>query len=160
MSENFDFPSEFKLVDIVLNNEIKQLEKIKIMTELQKEFNDLDLMDEDNMILDDTIDDNLDVVDIEEEIDFPQYKDINKKKRKKGKSARKVNINLIRDLNKNNNFYEIETILEHKLDTNNEYMFFVKWKDYDSKDNLWVNETDFNSKDLIKEYFLSKNIKY
>ncbi|GAA5814173.1 hypothetical protein MFLAVUS_007666 [Mucor flavus] len=53
-----------------------------------------------------------------------------------------------------------ETILEHKLNNNSEYLFFVKWEGYDSKDNTWVNEKDLNSKDLIKQYFINKNIKY
>jgi hypothetical protein len=79
---------------------------------------------------------------------------MNKKKRRKGKSARKINVNLIRDLNKNNQFYEIENIIQHKLMDNNEYTFLVKWKGYESKDNSWVNEKDFNTKDIIKKYFL------
>ncbi|KAI8970795.1 hypothetical protein BDB01DRAFT_731401 [Pilobolus umbonatus] len=159
MSDNFDFPTEHMLVDIVLNNEIKQLEKIKIMTELQKDFNELDIIEEDNMVVDENAENNINIEDVED-VDFPQYKDINKKKRKKGKSARKVNINLIRDLNKNNQFYEIETIIDHKLDKNSEYIFYVKWEGYDTKDNTWVNEKDFSSKDIIKKYFLNKNIKY
>ena len=35
---------------------------------------------------------------------------LNKKKRRKDKSGRKININLIRELNKNKYFYEIENI--------------------------------------------------
>jgi hypothetical protein len=57
---------------------------------------------------------------------------LNKKERRKGKSDRKININLIRELNKNNYFYEIENIIKHKLNENSDYTFLVKWKDYDS----------------------------
>ena len=85
---------------------------------------------------------------------------LNKKKRRKGKSDRKININLIRELNKNNYFYEIENIIKHKLNENSDYTFLVKWKDYDSNNNSWVNEKDFNTKDLIKDYFCKQNIKY
>ena len=65
--------------------------------------------------------------DNEEEVDFPQYTNLNKKKRRKGKSNRKINANLIRELNKNNYFYEIENILKHKLlNKNSDYAFLVK----------------------------------
>jgi hypothetical protein len=160
ISEHFEFPKENKLIDIVLSNEIKQLYKIKIMTEMQKKFEDIDIDINEDMIIDDENEENNEKVAIEEDVDFPEYKNMNKKKRRKGKSARKININLIRDLNKNSQFYEIENIIQHKLIENNEYTFLVKWKGYDSKDNSWVNEKDLNAKELIKKYFLKLNIKY
>jgi hypothetical protein len=161
---NFEFPTEEKLIDVVLNNEIKQMEKIKIMTKLQNNLSDLTL-DDDNMVIDNVDDNNQEEIDdnlakSDDNIDFPEYKNINKKKRKKGKSARKININLIREINKNNNFYEIETILDHKLNKDGDYEFFVKWKDYDNTDNSWVNEKDFKEKQLLRNYFKEKNIKY
>lgn len=158
ISEHFEFPKENKLIDIVLNNEIKQLDKIKIMTEMQKNFEDIDINED--MIIDDENDENNTNENIEEDVNFPEYKNMNKIKRRKGKSARKININLIRDLNKNSQFYEIENIIQHKLIENNEYTFLVKWKGYDSKDNSWVNGKDLNAKELIKKYFLKLNIKY
>jgi len=165
IENNFEFPTDNKLIDIVLNNEIKQMEKIKYMSEIQIKFDDLDI-NSNEMIIDNEnldyseniVDDNINNNEIEE-IDFPEYKNINKKKRKKGKSARKVNINLIRDVNKNNNFYEIENILEHKLN-DNAYIFLVKWKDYDESQNSWVSENDFNEKDLIKNYLKKNNIRF
>ena len=162
VTQNFEFPTENKMVDIVLNNEIKQLEKIKLMTEMQKMVEDLDINAADNMIIDNEteVDENNTNKDDEEEIDFPQYMNLNKKKRRKGKSDRKININLIRELNKNNYFYEIEDIIKHKVNENSDYTFLVKWKDYDSNNNSWVNEKDFNTKDLIKDYFCKQNIKY
>ncbi|KAG2189954.1 hypothetical protein INT46_007569 [Mucor plumbeus] len=119
------------MVDIVLNNEIKQLEKIKLMTEMQKMVEDLDINAADNMIIDNKteVDENNTNKDDKEEIDFPQYMNLNKKKRRK------------------------ENIIKHKLNENSDYTFLVKWKDYDSNNNSWVNEKDFNTKDLIKDYF-------
>lgn len=162
VTQNFEFPTEYKMVDIVLNNEIQQLEKIKLMTEMQKMVEDLDINAADNMIIDNEteVDENNTNKDDEEEIDFPQYMNLNKKKGRKGKSDRKININLIRELNKNNYFYEIEDIIKHKVNENSDYTFLVKWKDYDSNNNSWVNEKDFNTKDLIKDYFCKQNIKY
>ncbi|KAG2223231.1 hypothetical protein INT45_006112 [Circinella minor] len=119
IENNFEFPSDNKLIDIIRNE------------------NDI------------YINNNNNTNEIEE-VDFPEYRNINKKKRKKGKSARKININLIRDLNKNNNFYEIENIVQHKLNEDNDYVFSVKWKNYDESQNSWVNEKDFNEKDIIK----------
>lgn len=155
---NFEFPSDEKLIDIVLNNQIKQMEKIKIMTELQNDFSDLNT--DDNMIIDDEETNENISINNNEDIDFPEYNNINKKKRKKGKSKRKINLNLIRDINKNNIFYEIENIIEHNLNKDGNYEFLVKWKDYDISENSWVNENDFNEKNIIKDYFNKQKIKY
>ncbi|KAI9247657.1 hypothetical protein BDA99DRAFT_548971 [Phascolomyces articulosus] len=149
VENNFEFPTDNKLIDIVLNNEIKQMEKIKYISEIQKSFDDLHINDNEMMIDNDVLNNSENAADNNsetEEVDFPEYKNINKKKRKKGKSARKININLIRDINKNNNFYEIENILEHKLN-DNDYIFLV-------------NEKDFNEKDLIKKYLMKNNIRF
>ena len=72
VTQNFEFPTtENKIVDvIVLNNEIKQLEKIKLMAEMRKMVEDLDINSNDNMIIDN------------EEVDFPQCMNLNKKKEK------------------------------------------------------------------------------
>ena len=157
MSRDFDFPTKYKLVDIVLNNEINQMDKIKRMTEIQNDFSDLN-MNGDDMVVDDV--EQEEITNSDEAVDFPQYNNINKKKRKKGKSERKVNINLIREITKDNQFYEIENIIKHKISESNDYIFLVKWKGYGSKDNSWVNEKDFSSKDSIKDYFIKQNIKY
>ncbi|KAG2189860.1 hypothetical protein INT46_005603 [Mucor plumbeus] len=105
------------MVDIVLNNEIKQLEKIKLMAEMQKMVEDLDINAADNMIIDNEteVDKNNTNKDDEEEIDFPQYMNLNKKKRRK------------------------ENIIKHKLNENSDYTFLVKWKDYNSNNNSWDN---------------------
>ena len=58
------------------------------------------------------------------------------------------------------NIYEIEEIINNKIGDNKSYAFFVKWKNYDNKNNTWVNENDFNKKDIIHDYFLKKNIIY
>jgi hypothetical protein len=157
MDDNFEFPTEHKLIDIVLNNEIKQMDKIKIMTELQNDFSDLNI---NNDMVVDSIEEDENIIENNEEVDFPQYNNINKKKRKKGKSERKVNINLIREIAKDNQFYEVESIIKHKLDNTRNYIFLVKWKGYDSSENSWVNEKDFSKKDIIKDYFIKQNIKY
>jgi hypothetical protein len=49
---NFQFPTENKIVDIVLNNETKQLEEIKLMAEMKKMVENLDINAIDNKIID------------------------------------------------------------------------------------------------------------
>ncbi|KAI9244210.1 hypothetical protein BDA99DRAFT_549366 [Phascolomyces articulosus] len=145
--KHFEFPTNNKLIDIILNNQIKQMEKIKIMTELQSDFSDLNI--EDDIIIDKEEDNENISTNNNEDIDFPEYNNVNKKKRKKGKN-----------INKNNNFYKIENIIEHDLNKNGDYKFLVKWKVYDILDNSWVNKDDFNEKTIIKEYFNKQKIKY
>ena len=98
---------------------------------MQKMVEDLDINATDNIIIDNEaeVDENNTNKDKEEDVDCPQYMNVNKKKRRKGKSGRKIIINLIRELNKNNYFYEIEDIIKHKLNENNDYTFLVKRKD-------------------------------
>lgn len=89
VTNNFEFPTENKLIDIVLNNEIKQLEKIKIMTELQKDFSDIDINNDDKMVLDEDINIEDRIENIENDVDFPEYQNINKKKEEKEKVLEK-----------------------------------------------------------------------
>ena len=87
----------------------------------------------------------------ESDVDFPEYKNINKKKRKRGKNKVINDLSNMRDIELDESTYEIEIILKHRI-INHKYEFLVKWKDYDSKHNSWVKETDFNEKDIIKDY--------
>jgi hypothetical protein len=84
ITQNFEFSAENKMVeDVVLNNEIKQLHKIKLTTEMPKMIEDLDISATDNMTIDnDTeVDENNTNKDDEEEVDFPEYMNLNMKKR-------------------------------------------------------------------------------
>ncbi len=86
MQSGFNFPSEYKLFDIVYNDSIKQSKKINNLSEIQNKFLNMDINESDNnvnnMLLDTSdIKDNKS----ESDIDFPQYKNINKKKKKKRK---------------------------------------------------------------------------
>ena len=72
------------MVDTVLNNEIKQLEKIKLITEMQKMVEDLDINATDNIIIDNETEvDKNNINKDDEEVDFPQYINFNIKKEKK-----------------------------------------------------------------------------
>ena len=60
------------------------MEKIKIMTQLQSDFEDLSLYN--SMIIDDEEDNEN--INNTEDVDFPEYNKMNKEKRKKGKGKR------------------------------------------------------------------------
>ncbi|KAI9243211.1 hypothetical protein BDA99DRAFT_449277 [Phascolomyces articulosus] len=66
----------------------------------------------------------------------------------------------MREVDKDNKFYKIEDIIQHKITDGHKYTFLVKWKGYENKDNSWVKEDDFNEKDIIKDYFCKKHIIY
>lgn len=160
INENFEFPSEYKLIDIVLNDQIKQMEKIKIMTEVQKNIMEMNInSNQENMEIDisDNEDDNNNN---ESEVDFPEYKTISRKRKKVRKIKKNViDIDKIRNIEKDDNIYEVEDIVKHKVE-NNKYVFLVKWVGYSSKDNTWVSEDDFNEKEIIKDYFCRNHIIY
>jgi hypothetical protein len=135
---------------------MEQIEKLKDLDKIQKEFLNLDISyDNNNMLIDEdendkTINNN---IGIESDIDFPEYINQTKKRKKKSKSKKNnLNIYNIRNVNKDENIYEVEKILNHKIE-NKKYIFYVKWKNYGDIDNSWVKEQDFNQKDIIMEYF-------
>jgi hypothetical protein len=92
------------------------------------------------------------------DIDFPQYYNVSRKRKKKSKNKKnELNIYEIRNVEKDENIFEVEKIKEHQI-KDKRYIFYIKWKNYDESENSWVKEKDFNQKDLILEYFNEKNI--
>lgn len=155
MNNGFEFPSEDKIIDIVLNDQIKQMEKIKIMSDLQ---NDLEFLNIGNINMEIDKSDSDKNNNDESDIDFPEYKNITKKRKRNKKKKQNVDINNVRDIEKDDN-YEVEDIIKHRIE-NNKYVFLVKWIGFSSKDNSWVREEDFNSKEIIKDYFNKNHIIY
>lgn len=163
INDNFDFPSDMRLIDIVYTNQMEQMEKLKEINKLQNDFINLDIdVENNNMIIDDEENEvnNENNNDNESEIDFPEYKNFSKKRKKKSKNKKsRLNIYDIRNVNEDENIYEIEKILDHKIENKN-YLFYVKWVGYTEKDNSWIKENDFNQKEIIFEYFEKKQIIY
>ena len=153
---NFEFPCEQRLIDIVYINEMEQLEKINEITKLQKEIMNLTL--DNNMILDIEENENENEINDESEDDFPELKGKIKKRKYRSKSINKIkDINKVRDKNKVDNIYEIENIIEHKI-IDKSYKFLVKWKGFNSNDNSWISLSSFNEKELLVDYLSDKNI--
>ncbi|KAG2213303.1 hypothetical protein INT45_013461 [Circinella minor] len=106
-------------------------ENIKELTQLQQQLLSLDTNESENM----DVDDNIDYI----------SSDDNELKHKKIKPKSKKS-------------YEVELILDHRY--NSKYKchdYLVKWKGYGHKDNSWIIETNFNSKDIIDDYMKSIN---
>ncbi|EIE80622.1 hypothetical protein RO3G_05327 [Rhizopus delemar RA 99-880] len=114
-SENFEFPVEKRLLDIVVN-----------------EYSD--------------IEDNIENNNSSSCDDLPKTNEKSKKRKVKNKGKQKAYKS-----------YEIEAIVNHKLE-NNIYQFLVKWKDYPESDNSWLAIDSFNEKSMLKEYIDNNNI--
>lgn len=161
INKDFEFPVEHKLIDIVYTNEMEQLQKLKKLNELQNTLLELNIDDNSTMDIDNTDDEIVkNTNDNNSDIDFPQYNNPIKKRKKKFRKTKEIDIYNIRNINKDDEVYEVEDIVDHKINDNNTYSFMVKWKNYESSENSWVNEDDFNHKDLIKKYFSNKKIIY
>lgn len=50
--------------------------------------------------------------------------------------------------------YEIQYIIKHKK-VFDKYEYFVKWKKYSKEHNSWVKETDFDTNEILEEYWKS-----
>ena len=169
-NDNFEFPSEMRLIDIVYTNQMEQVNKLKELNKLQDDFLNLDITDN-NMIINEGTDDNIEnnnndkniIINEninENEVDFPEYRNINKKRKKSNKrNSKKINIYDIRNTNNDENIYEIDKILNHKIENKN-YIFYIKWVGYDDDSNSWVKESDFKQKEIIIDYFSERNIIY
>ncbi|XP_065665846.1 chromobox protein homolog 1 isoform X2 [Hydra vulgaris] len=48
--------------------------------------------------------------------------------------------------------YVVEKILKHKVNKNNEILYFLKWKGYPLEDNTWEPASNLNCPELIAEY--------
>lgn len=158
INENFEFPNELRLIDIVYTNQMEQVKKLKELSKIQKDLLNLSIENnQDSMLIDDE-DENLNENNKNEsDVDFPEYKNPTKKRKKKSKNKDQLDIHNIRNVNKDEGIYEIEYIVTHKI-IDKQYTFLVKWKNYDNKENSWVKENDFIEKDIIRDYFQKNNI--
>jgi hypothetical protein len=163
IEDNFDFPNDNKLIDIVYTNQMEQIKKLKDLDIIQKKLLDMDINEIENttMIIGDDIEienENDKPITKDTDIDFPQYYNVSRKRKKKSKNKKnELNIYEIRNVEKDENIFEVEKIKEHQI-KDKRYIFYIKWKNYDESENSWVKEKDFNQKDLILEYFNEKNI--
>lgn len=165
MNVNFEFPTDAKLIDIVYTNEMEQLEKLRKLNKIQNDLLNLNICDvtniNDNMNIDDTDEDEKnDKNNNDSDVDFPQYNNPIKKRKKRFRKNKGIDIYNIRNINKDDDIFEVEDIIDHKINEHNSYVFWVKWKNYDSSENTWVDEVDFREKDIIKKYFKNKKIIY
>ena len=158
INKNFEFPNEIRLIDIVYTNQMEQIKKLKDLSKIQKELLNLTIeSDQDSMLIDDD-DEILNEDDKDESnIDFPEYKNPTRKRKKRSKNKEQLDIHNIRNVDKDEGIYEIEYIVNHKI-IDKQYKFLVKWKNYDNKENSWVKENDFIEKEIIKDYFQKNNI--
>lgn len=60
---------------------------------------------------------------------------------------------------KDNESYEVESIINHKLENNND-VFLVKWKGYSEKYNNWIKVENFNETDMLEGYIKYNRIPY
>ena len=142
INENFEFPNEKRLIDIVYTNEIEQLDKLKRLNNLQKDLLKLDINDinknnnNTEIIVDENNEENENIdKNLENDIDFSQYKNITKKRKRKSRSTKDISIIYeIRNLNKEDSIFEVERIINHKIGDDKKYIFYVKWKIFDNKD--------------------------
>ena len=52
----------------------------------------------------------------------------------------------------NNLSYEIEKIIQHRK-IGNSFQYLIKWLGYSNADSSWINEEDFDSPDIIRDYW-------
>ncbi|KAI8091680.1 hypothetical protein BDF21DRAFT_332766 [Thamnidium elegans] len=158
INENFEFPNELRLIDIVYTNQMEQVKKLNELSKIQKDLLNLSIENnQDSMIIDDENEILNESDKNESDVDFPEYKNPTKKRKKKSKNKDKLDIHNIRNVNKDEGIYEIEYIVTHKI-IDKQYTFLVKWKNYDNKENSWVKENDFIERDIIRDYFQKNNI--
>lgn len=148
-SKDFDFPVEKKLVDIVVSNDKQNKNKLDKMLGLQNDILNMHISDT-QMLVDDNSEDDIENSDSEKsDDDIPKFNERSRKRRK--------NTIINKGKNKDINSYEIESIVNHKIDKDI-YLFEVKWKGYSIDDNTWLPINNFNEKALLNEYIKNNNL--
>lgn len=128
----FEFPSKINRINLVFSNEQKMKKEYNEMLELQSKVLDLNIEDID---MEDT---NIESTD--------SLKDVSKKRRRNQTRSKS-----------GDNIYEVEKIVDHMVDNNGKYLFYVKWLGYSDEDNTWVKHSEFNTKNIINEYMKDRN---
>lgn len=134
-SDRFEFPTKINKINLVFSNEQKVNKKYNEMRELQSKILSLSIEDIEKY------NENNDTYNKVEIDDIP-------KKRKRNQQNK----------NSNENVYQVEKILDHMVDDNNNFIFYVKWYGYNESENSWVKQNDFNTKDIINQYLKDRNI--
>ncbi|KAI8878746.1 hypothetical protein K501DRAFT_143936, partial [Backusella circina FSU 941] len=52
------------------------------------------------------------------------------------------------------NNYEVQYIIRHRV-INDQFEYEVKWRNYKKQLNSWVKENDFNSEEILRNYWNS-----
>lgn len=58
---------------------------------------------------------------------------------------------LVENFVNSDNMYEVEKIMNHRI-VNGKMSFLVRWKNYSSKHDSWVTQSDLNCEEILKAY--------
>ena len=50
-------------------------------------------------------------------------------------------------------FFVVDKILDHRKNSNNNFEYLVKWKNFSDKDNTWEPIENFAERDLVNKYW-------
>ncbi|KAG2216958.1 hypothetical protein INT45_007393 [Circinella minor] len=142
-SNNFEFPIEKKLIDVVVSNNKQNKDKFDRMMQLQNNLLNMAISDS-TMAVDDTESNHSQGS--ESDNDVPNFNKCTRKRRRNIKGKQRSTAS-----------YEIESIIGHRKE-NDAYLFQVKWVGYSNEDNSWLSIDMFNQKDLLKVYIEEHNL--
>ncbi|KAG2213748.1 hypothetical protein INT45_004654 [Circinella minor] len=115
-SDEFDFPIEKKLINIVVSNDKQNKDKLDRMMQLQNNLLNRNISD--NIMAVDNNSESDISINSEDENDVPNFNERSRKRRRNIKGKQRSTAS-----------YEIERIIGHKKE-NNIYLFQVKWVGY------------------------------
>ncbi|KAG2218406.1 hypothetical protein INT45_011594 [Circinella minor] len=143
-SNNFEFPIEKKLIDVVVSNNKQNKDKFDRMMQLQNNLLNMAISDN-TMAVDDTESNHSQGS--ESDNDVPNFNERTRKRRRNIKGKQRSTAS-----------YEIESIIGH-IKENDAYLFQVKWIGYSNEeDNSWLSIDMFNQKKLLKAYIEEHNL--
>lgn len=64
----------------------------------------------------------------------------------------------VKSREKNEQEFEVEDILAHKIGRNKKRRFLIKWKNYEPQHNSWTDEIHLNCGSVLAKYLKSKNL--
>jgi len=151
---DFQFPEVKTYKEIIVKNHDMVNINAKKMKEVQKNILSLKNVNNKPVNINSASEDES-MLDISED-DVPKF---NEKKRKKS-NKKKINIKYSEKYRTRTqeNVYEIENIVSHCYDKDNNILFLVKWKNYPDNENSYIDLDAFLEKDILEEYCTNNNI--
>lgn len=153
----FEVKEEPKDDELWYSNEVVNLPTIKNCTNCVEKQTSIDLLTEEKLRLTAEVQRLKNESDIKSQEIYELKMALDRKETSHQMNIEEMNLKLLQCTPKNsnkkkNNEFEVECLLNHKIHSNGEQMFFVKWKGFNNRHNSWVKRSNLSCEKMLQSY--------